>query len=312
MSENGQPTNHQGKPARVVPNEPENALRWDPIRHFVAVARAGSVVGASRAVGVSHATVIRNIERLEAQLGVRLFDHVRSGYRITADGEEVLASALAMEQHAEALQRRAMGKNPNPQGLLKMVVADATLFDPMPLLRRFREAQPRIDLALEAGQGEAEQRLTQLHADVAVMVTRAPPENLVGRQLMPLRLAYFAAAGVVPATPDDADWVLWTLAGAGGIDEAWQRAALRRLSGRPRVVLQADKHADALAAARAGVGVSLLRDTPHAGLVRLPFAAPDETFGVWLLAHPDLRRAGRVRALFEFVAADLHAAVDVP
>ena len=67
---------------------PGDPLRWEPIRYFVAVARAGSVMAAARQLGVGHATVLRNVARLEAGLGLRLFDHVRTGYRLTADGEE--------------------------------------------------------------------------------------------------------------------------------------------------------------------------------------------------------------------------------
>jgi len=78
--------------------------------------------------------------------------------------------------------------------------------------------------------------------------------------------------------------------------------ALRRLTRRPNVILRSDRHADALAAVRSGVGASLLSESSAAGLLRLPFAEPRETCGVWLLTHPDLRRSGRVRALFEFVA----------
>ncbi len=68
------------------------------------------------------------------------------------------------------------------------------------------------------------------------------------------------------------------------------------------MVLQADRHAEALAAVKAGVGASLLCDAVRTGLRRLPFPEPRESFGVWLLTHPDLRRAGRVRALFDHVA----------
>lgn len=290
----------------------DNELRWDPIRYFVAVARAGSVVGAARRLGVSHATVLRNIGRLETHLGVRLFDHVRSGYRITADGEEVLTSALAMEEHAEALLRRALGKNPEPEGVLKLVVADSSLFDPMPLLRRFRERQPRIELAVEDAQGAADARIAQLHADVAIVATNSPPEELVGRQLTRVRFAYLASADYLGRRdPDrqgaeDCDWVLWTGGAAGELDDAWQRAALRRLVGRPDIVLHADRHSEALAAVRAGVGVALLSAAYAGELSRLPYPEPQDTVGIWLLTHPDLRRSGRVRALFDHVADEAH------
>ncbi len=290
-----------------------NELRWDQVRYFLAVARAGSVVGAARRLAVSHATVIRNISQLEQRLGLRLFDHVRSGYRITADGEEVLVSAAAMEEHAEALLRRATGKNPVPEGVLKLVVSDGSLFDPMPLLRQFQRAHPTIELALEDVPVEAEARLARLHADVAILVTDSPPEELVGRQLGRVTFGYFASAdclAALPATPgpQDCPWVVWSLGPSSELDDDWHRTALRRLTPRPRVVLQAERHAEALAAVRAGVGVGMLADATAAGLERLPFAQPRESFAVWLLTHPDLRRAGRVRALFDFVADTFHGA----
>jgi DNA-binding transcriptional LysR family regulator len=273
-------------------------------------------VGAARRLAVSHATVIRNVAQLEERLGLRLFDHVRSGYRITADGEEVLANAVAMEEHAETLLRRATGKNPVPEGLLKLVVADGSLFDPMPLLRRFRQAHPTIELALEDAQAQAESRIAQLHADVAILVTNSPPEDLVGRQIGRVTLAYFAAGGYLETLPsgqpraEDCQWVLWSLGESSELDDVWHRTALKRLTRRPHVVLQADRHAEALAAVRAGVGVGLLSDTSAADLERLPFAEPRDSFGVWLLTHPDLRRAGRVRSLFDFVAETFHPSPD--
>jgi len=290
----------------------DNELRWDPIRYFVAVARAGSAVGAARRLGVGHATVIRNVAQLEARLGLRLFDHVRSGYRLTADGEDVLASASAMDEHAEALLRRATGKNPAPEGLLKLVLADGSLFDPMPLLQRFREAHQAIELALEDAPDGAEARLASLHADIAILVTNAPPEDLVGRQLARVRLAwlgsrdYLARGHGDEPRPEHCDWITWKLGSSSEIDDAWHRGRLRRLTSRPRVVMQAARHAEALAAVRAGVGIGLLCDHHESGLVRLPFQEPRDTFGVWLLTHPDLRRSGRVRALFDFVADTSH------
>lgn len=290
----------------------DNPPRWDQIRYFLAVARAGSVVAAARRLGVSHATVIRNVSQLEERLTVRLFDHVRSGYRITAEGEAVLADAVAMERHAEALLRRATGRNPLPEGLLKLVVADGSLFDPMPLLRAFRLAQPGIELALEDGQALAEARIAELRADVAILVTNSPPEDLVGRQLTRVQLAYFASDGYLARLPpgdprpDDCEWIVWALGASSELDDAWHRDALRRLARRPKVVLQASRHAEALAAVRAGVGVSLLSEASAAGLRRLRFPEPRESFAVWLLTHPDLRRAGRVRALFDWVADSFH------
>ncbi|HTU62804.1 MAG TPA: LysR family transcriptional regulator [Polyangiales bacterium] len=278
-------------------------LSWDQVRYFLAVARAGSAMAAAQQLGVGHATVLRNIAQLEGTLGVRLFDRLRTGYRITSDGEDVLASAQGMESQAEALQRRALNRQPTPAGRLKLSICDSTLFNALPLLAELRKAYPRIELALDR-ERDAAARLSRLQVDAALMVGNTPPDELIGRQLARVNLRWFCSTRylgrrAVPAA-EDCEYIAWT--GPSELDDAWQRAQLRRLTSQPRVVVQVDSHADALAAVRAGLGAALLSDAHSEALRKLPFAAPNETYGVWLLTHPDLRRSGRVRALFDFVA----------
>lgn len=283
----------------------DNEPRWDQIRYFVAVAEAGSAIAAAQRLGVSHATVIRNVADLETSLAVRLFDRVRTGYRITSDGEDMLVSAQAMKAQAETLMRQALGRNPSPAGRLKLAVCDSSLFDAMHLLAGFRRSHPRIELAIQS-EPNGLSHLTKLHVDAAIFVGNAPPDELIGRQLARVRLRWFSgrvtlARRSIPA-PDDCDFIAWTMMGSSELDDAWQRTRLRRLTPRPRVVLYTDSHREALTAVREGLGAALLNEKHGKGLRRLPFTEPSETIGVWLLTHPDLRRAGRVRALFEFVS----------
>lgn len=288
-----------------------NKLNWDHLRYFVAVVKAGTVIGAARFLGVSHSTVLRSVSRLEKYLGIRLFDRVRSGYRVTPEGEEIYADALAMEEHAEALIRRAMGKHPTPEGLLKLVVSDGSLLDLMPLLGAFRKEFPRIELSMETAHGSADEGIAQLQADVAIVVTNAPPEDLVGRQLARISFGFYASSeylqewkGKIPK-PNECDWITWgsKTAPDADIDGAWQQNMLHRLSPTPKVALRAASHRDAVAAVRAGVGVGLLRDSFQEELVQLPFKVAVESFGIWMLTHPDLRRSGRVRVFMDFIAS---------
>jgi len=284
----------------------DNAPSWDQIRYFLAVARAGSAAAAAQQLGVSHATVMRNIAQLEAVLGIRLFDHVRSGYRITADGENVLLSAQAMEEHAAALTRKALGQNPALSGQLKLSIADASLFDGMGLLHDLRRSHPGLELSIEARQSDAAARLSQLHLDAALLVTNTPPEHLVGRQIAHVRLRWMVDPDyytrVASTSPDDYDWIVWTQRLSSELDETWQRAQLKRLTSNPRVALQTERHSEALAAVRAGIGAALIHETYSTELHTLPVPHPKDSIGVWLLTHPDLRHAGRVRALFDLVA----------
>ena len=45
---------------------------WDDLRTVLAIARAGSLAGAARQLGVNHSTVFRRLGALETALGTRL------------------------------------------------------------------------------------------------------------------------------------------------------------------------------------------------------------------------------------------------
>ena len=48
-------------------------MDWDNLRFFLELARAGTLVGAARRLGVDHTTVARRIQGLEKQVDAALF-----------------------------------------------------------------------------------------------------------------------------------------------------------------------------------------------------------------------------------------------
>lgn len=66
------------------------APRWDDLQAFLAVARAGRLTAAARRLGIEHTTLSRRIARLEADLGLPLFDRGPTGYDLTLDGHSLV------------------------------------------------------------------------------------------------------------------------------------------------------------------------------------------------------------------------------
>lgn len=58
----------------------EHPIRWDDLQIVAAVAEAGTLSGAGKKLGISHATVFRRLNSMEERLGVELFERSRSGY----------------------------------------------------------------------------------------------------------------------------------------------------------------------------------------------------------------------------------------
>ncbi len=285
-------------------------MNWDHLRSFIAVAKAGSVIAAASTLGVSHATVLRNISKLETTLGSRLFDRLQTGYSITEQGREILAHALEMDEQAKLLMRRASAKNPAPEGLLQIVSPNNALFNLMPVLSKFQDEYPRITIRNEH---RAPQAMLRSTADVALAITNTPPDDLVGRQLQRLEFAYFSARDYpllkgAAQDPSICDWITWgeTDDTDPELNSAAQERALRHFAKRPIVKVQTANYADALSATKARLGVSLLRK-PQIELEELPFRSNLGQFGLWILTHQDLQRSGKVQAFMDFVVAYFEA-----
>lgn len=285
-------------------------LNWDHIRYFIAVADHGSVSRAAGFLGVSHATILRAIGRLEEALQVRLFDHARTGYKLTDDGIAMLRHARGMEGEVHQLQIQARARDAIPAGDLNLAVPDQTLFDYMPLLRQFASDHPNISVNLKQVDVLEPDDFLKQEVDVLLLITNDAPESMVGRQLRKLRFGVYAHRDYI--TPDDgaAGWIRWTLPGGSAtasMDQ--QQNHVQRLFGsRVRQVLDAANHDRAVGAIRAGMGMGLIAEnsvTPD--MEEIPVTGKLPEWGLWSLTHPDFRHAARVNAFMRFLAEGLQA-----
>ncbi|TVS16042.1 MAG: LysR family transcriptional regulator [Gammaproteobacteria bacterium] len=268
-------------------------FQWDQVRYFVAVARCGSVSRAAVDLGVSHATVLRQVARLEHSLATRLFEHRQTGYRITREGQELLRLAEEMAANADALLRRAAGKDSALAGDLRLRLPDASICDLLPLLKGFGDTHPGIRPLLSDP--------ASADVDIDLRMTDAPPEDLVGRQLAKLSFTFQGTAKASKAKRPR--WIVWRDAAEPEATLAWQAEALAAITREPDIALEVASHAEAVAAARAGFGMALLAAAWSPDLAPLPDAPTIPARSLWLLTHPDLRRSGRVRAFMAYAAA---------
>jgi DNA-binding transcriptional LysR family regulator len=281
-------------------------VEWDAVRVVLAVARTGSFSGAARLLGVDQTTVSRRIASLERALEVRLFDRRATGYVVTAAANDVLEHAFRMEEEAQALERRLVGRDRRLAGRLRVTVSDAVAtYLLLPRLDAFRRHYPDIDLELIVGDDALD--LGDRAADVAIRLTAHASETLVGRKVATVRYAIYAAKRYVAAHPDlsaaSVDAVTWV---RGDERPLW----LARNFPRARIALRVGSPMSLVAAIRAGLGLGLLpcfMGAQEPVLVRLPAAFETTGWGLWVLSHPDLRTTARVKALRDFVVKALRA-----
>jgi len=79
-------------------------MNWDDVRLFLAVARTGQILAASKRLGVNHATLSRRISALETSIATRLLIRRTNGCELTAEGETFFYAAERMETEMLAAQ----------------------------------------------------------------------------------------------------------------------------------------------------------------------------------------------------------------
>lgn len=75
------------------------------LKHFLAIARHGSLGRAAEAEAISEPGLSKSLSKLEAELGVRLFDRGTKGISLTAYGESLMRRADAIIGEVETIRR---------------------------------------------------------------------------------------------------------------------------------------------------------------------------------------------------------------
>ncbi len=288
-------------------------LSWDDLRVVAAVAEAGSLPAAALRLGLDHSTVFRRLGRIEAALGLALFERRREGYAATPAGEEVVALARRLDEDVTAVTRRLAGRAPTPAGEVRVTTADSLLVHLMtPLFARFRDHCP--DVRLDVVVANQSLNLSKRDADVAIRAGDDPPPTLIGRRVARIAWALYGrrdhvltasqatASDGVPGTSQP--WV------ALGDDLSAMKVARYPAEADPphRVVYRANSVLAVAEAVEAGIGIGHLPcfvGDVRPDLVRLASPEPRFAADLWLLTHPDLRKAARVRALLDFLADEI-------
>jgi DNA-binding transcriptional LysR family regulator len=286
---------------------------WELWRSFLAVARAGSLSSAARALGVAQPTVGRHVDALEEALGVPLFTRSPQGFRPTDAGAALVPQAEAMAAAAGSLLRSASAARDDDGGVVRVAASEIVAVHVLPpILADFRRAHPRVTLELDASNRQAD--LLHRDADVAVRMTRPTQEALVARRVgaVPIGLyahrSYVAARGVPTCVAGLFDH---DLIGPDRDVAAWAGV---RIGGRPvereMFRFRIDNDVAQLAAVRAGLGI---------GVCQIPLARADPdlvailpgdvafSLDVWVVTHEDLAPTPRVRRLFDHLVGGLGA-----
>lgn len=279
-------------------------LKTGDLELLLALTRAKTLAAAADQLNVDPSTVFRAVNKLEQHLGERLFDRTREGYAPTALSQQLITHAESIESVLHDANLVLNQEKSQPTGKIRITTADAILQAfVFPVLEKFTETYPRIDLELVVSNSSA--NLSHREADIAIRGVNAPPLNLVGQRIGTLESGIFINKKLLPSDNQELDWsnMNWIT-----VDDS--------LSGHASLKWLQDNHPEAKVRLRCnsvvsvanaithglGVGASLIALMSNCNQVKLiQGPIPDLDSGLWVLTHPEVRHLHRVRLLFDFL-----------
>ncbi len=288
---------------------------WNDLKFFLAVARDGSTLAASRTLKVSQATVSRRITTLEELLGIELFARHASGYVLTARGEALVPLAEGVEAEVARFAAGLAAETRRLSGAVRLTTVESAANSwVIPALARLRDSHPGIEVEVITSDKNLD--LAHGEADVAIRFgTRPEGETLIVRRLAALEETVYANRELVtrlgrPANA--ADLARYPLV----LDTAVRFSAwFEREVPDGRVVQRVNSISGVLASVKSGIGAALLPCMIGDGarsLVRLMPPIAELTTDCWLVTTDQARRQPHVRATIDAVVAHIEQVSALP
>ncbi len=308
-------------------------LDWDDLRFFLAVAAAGSLSAAARALDVNTTTVLRRIANLEESCGTRLFERLRVGYKLTPAGAQFLERLEPVDSRLSSLLRDFHAETGDYRGVVRLGASDMLASQLlMPSMADFQAQHPDIgvDIVADAhplGGRDALHQTRVVHnerdVDLALRLARPIQGDMLVRKLADIAYGLYASPAYLKqyGKPEVGDLAGHKIIGFAADDRplgpVWW---LNRAERNGEVVMRAGAASVRCAAAQAGIGIvalplfygKLYEKIGKIGQLT-PICGADVvgTLELWLLARNDMAKLAHIRAVMDFTIATIHAQTSI-
>ncbi|GGP26662.1 LysR family transcriptional regulator [Silvimonas amylolytica] len=171
-------------------------ISLEQLRVFAEVVRAGSFLGAAKAIGRTQSAVSYTVATLEQQLGIQLFDRSQYRPKLTPTGEALLGDAHAILERVDRMQARASAIEHGLEAELALAVdVYFPLSRLLDCLNDFRATFPSVTFRLYVeALGAVAERVLAGSAQLGILATLPElPSGLDGFSMPPIRVLAVAS-----------------------------------------------------------------------------------------------------------------------
>ncbi len=291
-------------------------LQW--LRGFYFVAEKGSVRQAAIAMGREQPTISRQIQCLEKELGVTLFDRSSGKMRITPEGRVLQEEAVSLFEDVKRIKGEFKNEEINYRG--KIVIATThVIIDSIlpPYIENFQRLHPEVKFHFEGGIREmVYEKVESAEADFGIAVFEAGSKTIVCHDLYETEMCLIAPknnpffpAGY-PTLKQIAEAPLIMFAHRGSFEPLIEgRFAKDRL--KPNVIMTHNNFVSMKKYVAAGMGVAILaahavspEDEQNFDVYNLEPYFPQRKYGILLKKKKYL--SAMVKAFLRTLKPDIH------
>lgn len=285
-------------------------MNWDDARLFLAVARSGQILAASRSLGLNHATVSRRLTALEQSLETKLIIRRTNGCELTGEGEAFMEAAERMEAAMLSAQELVGRHDTAVAGVVRIGAPDGFGISFLaPRLGKLIARHPNLKIQLVPVPRSFS--LSRREADIAITVERPEQGRLVARKLVDYSLGLYAAPDYLarhgtPAAMDD----LLKHRLIGYVEDLVFSPSLNFSAEMPRhweAGFEISSAVGQAEAVRAGAGIGILHDFAARNDPALQRVLPGKSIvrSYWMVIHESLRELARIRTVTDFISAEV-------
>ena len=167
-------------------------MDWDKLKIFHAVAVAGSVTSATVNLNLSQSAISRQIQSLEDDLKVKLFERHARGLTLTESGEYLFKTAHEVISKLKEVETTLSDKINKPSG--KLTVTTFVSFGTTwltPRIQEFMQLNPEIEIELIFDDKELD--LSTRQADIGIWARRPKQLNYIQKKLIDINYHIYGA-----------------------------------------------------------------------------------------------------------------------
>ena len=157
-------------------------MDWDKLKIFHTVAEAGSFTSATVNLNLSQSAISRQIQSLEQDMKVQLFERHARGLTLTENGEYLYKTAHEVISKLKEVESVLSEKKNKPSG--KLIVTTVVSFGTTwltPRIQEFMQLNPEIEIELIFDDKELD--LSTRQADIGIWMRRPKQLNYIQKKI---------------------------------------------------------------------------------------------------------------------------------